>query len=99
GDDMFIEGTPFDDVRSVYDADESLRALLAGPLAQAELILRTGFARTVAHNYAPYASYLAEDFYTEVGDGETTVEVCLRDLDRSKEQHVARFRIRGENGP
>lgn len=99
GDDMFIEGTPFDDVRSVYDADESLRALLAGPLAQAELVLRTGFARAVAHNYTPYERYLAEDFYTEVGNGETTVEVCLRDLDRSKEHHIARFRIRGDNGP
>jgi len=98
GDDTFVEDTRFESVRYVYDADEDLRALLARPLAQVELLLRTAFARAVASSN-PYGTYLTPTYYRELGNDEPTIDACFRDLDRSKERHIVRFRAPGMNGP
>lgn len=62
GDDTFWPGTHFDEVRLVYDADESLRAALAQPLACAELLLRSHTAHAIARTYGPSGKYLEVTF-------------------------------------
>lgn len=91
----FCRGTTFDEIRAVYDADEALRVALVEPLARIELILRSHVARVIADEHGPYGRYLEEDFYTDVGGREPTVESCLRDIDRSKDHHILRYREAG----
>ena len=91
GDDSFLPGTTFDEIRAIYEADEALRAMLGRPLARVELLLRAHTARVIAENHGPYGQYLEEDFYIDVGRGEPTVEACLRDIERSQERHILRF--------
>ncbi|MBF4625267.1 Abi family protein [Clavibacter sp. VKM Ac-2872] len=92
GDDHFVNGTAFDDVRGVYVADEALRDSLVRPLAQVELLLRSHVAHVIGREHGPYQTYLEQDFYTDVGGREATVESCLRDIDRSKDRHILRYR-------
>lgn len=91
GDNTFRPGTTFDEIRTIYEADEALRALLVEPLARVELLLRTHTAHVIAQMHGPYGRYLEEDFYTDVGIGQPTVEGCLRDIERSKERHILHF--------
>lgn len=98
GDDSFLPGTSFASIRAVHDADERLRSALNLPLARVELLLRTHTARVVADEHGPYGRYLEAGFYTEVGDRESTVEACLRDIERSKDRHILRFRAAGTSG-
>lgn len=95
GDDGFRPGVTFDEIRAVYDADEALRIALVRPLAQVELMLRSHVARVIADEHGAYDRYLQESFYTDVGDGEPTVESCLRDIDRSKDRHILHYREAG----
>lgn len=99
GDDRFKPDTTFQAIREIHDSDETLRGLLGQPLARVELLLRTHTAHVIAKTDGPYARYLEEDFYTDVGEGERTVESCLRDLERSKERHILRYRAKGEFAP
>lgn len=92
GDNSFHPGTTFSNIRDIYDADEALRMALIVPLTQVELLLRTHVARVIAHEYGPYGRYLRQDFYTDIEDRETTVEACLRDIDRSRERHILRYK-------
>ncbi|ARC56245.1 hypothetical protein AS850_04040 [Frondihabitans sp. 762G35] len=92
GDDGFRPNTTFDQIRAVYDADESLRIALVRPLAQVELLLRSHVARVISDEYGAYGRYLEKDFYSDVGDREPTVASCLRDTDRSKDRHILRYR-------
>ncbi|MET7771135.1 Abi family protein [Nocardia sp. NPDC005366] len=91
GDDDFRPGTTFHDIRTIYEADEALRSMLVPPLARVELLLRTHTARVIAAAHGPRGRYLKDDFYMDVGQGERTVESCLRDIERSKERHILRF--------
>ena len=94
GDNTFKQNTSFAVIREIYDDDERLRSSLAGRLAQAELVLRTHVARAIADDdrYGPYRHYLDEGFYTSIGDADSTVETCLRDIERSRERHILRYR-------
>ncbi|MEU8621860.1 Abi family protein [Streptomyces sp. NPDC048623] len=92
GDDAFTSGTTFAEIRRIYEADEALRTALSQPLARVELLLRTHVARVIADVHGPYSSFLEESFYTDVGKAEPTVESCLRDIDRSKDRHILRYR-------
>lgn len=91
GDDMFVPGTTFNEIRAIYEADEALRATLVQKLAAVEILLRAHTAQVIADEHGPCEGYLEEDFYTDVGDGEPTVEACLRDIERSKERHILRY--------
>lgn len=95
GDDDFRQGTTFGEIRAVYDADEALRTMLVVPLAHVELMLRSHVARVIADEHGAYGRYLEEGFYTEVGDREPTVDSCLRDIERSKDRHILRYREAG----
>ncbi|MBT2501409.1 Abi family protein [Curtobacterium sp. ISL-83] len=92
GDDEFRSDITFEQIRAVYDADEALRIALVRPLAQVELMLRSHAARAISDEHGAYVRYLEEDFYTDVGDREPTVESCLRDIDRSRDRHILRYR-------
>lgn len=96
GKDDFRPSVTFDEIRAVYDADEALRTALVRPLAQIELLLRSHVAGVIADEHGAYVQYLEEDFYTDVGDREPTVESCLRDIARSKDRHILRYRDRGD---
>ncbi len=88
----FRSGATFEQVRAVYDADEALRIALVRPLAQVELLLRSHVAKVISDRFGAYGRYLEEGFYTDVGDHEPTVESCLRDIERSKDRHILRYR-------
>lgn len=62
---------------------------------QVELMLRSHVARVIADEHGPYGRYLERDFYTDVSGREPTVESCLRDIDRSKDRHILRYRDAG----
>ncbi len=95
GNDAFRPGITFDQIRAVYDADESLRSALAPQLARAEILLRTHTAHVIANEHGPCGTYLEDGFYTEVGEGLTTVESCLKDIVRSKERHILHYKLGG----
>ncbi len=99
GDDAFEQSASFEAIRAIYDADEELRSGLTRPLARAELLLRTHVARVIADDHGAYGGYLDRDFYTDVGDAEPTVESCLRDIERSRERHILRYRDPGGDAP
>lgn len=97
GDNAFLVGTTFSQIRDIYDADEALRTALIRPLTHAELLLRTHVARVIAHDHGPYGDYLQQNFYTDIGDREPTVEACLREIDRSKDRHILRYTINDDS--
>lgn len=98
GEEAFEDGVSFERIRAICDADEGLRATLARPLAQAELLLRTHVARVIADAHGTYGRYLEERFCTDIGGTVPTVESCLRDIERSRERHVLRYRLSDDRG-
>ncbi|ALM19085.1 Abi family protein [Mycobacteroides abscessus] len=98
GNNLFQPGTTFEEIRDVYDADEELRLALIPRLARAEVLLRTHTAYVIANDHGPRGKYLEEDFYTDIGDAEPTVESCLRDIERSKERHILRYKSTDTGG-
>lgn len=99
GDNSFHPGTTFSHIRDIYNADEALRTALIGPLTQIELLLRTHLARVIADDHGPYDDYLQQTFYTDIGDREPTVDVCLREIDRSKDRHILRYKSNTDGTP
>ena len=99
GDDMFVPGTNFSQIRAIYEADVELRATLVPRLAAVEILLRAHTAQVVADDHGSCGRYLEKDFYIDVGDGEPTVEACLRDIERSKERHILRYMPSGGGAP
>ncbi|MBE5488569.1 hypothetical protein E3G71_001070 [Mycobacteroides abscessus] len=97
GNNSFQPGITFEEIRDVYDADEALRLALMPRLARVEVLLRTHTAYVIANDHGPRGKYLEEDFYTDIGDAEPTVESCLRDIERSKEHHILRY-VTTDNG-
>jgi hypothetical protein len=92
GHDDFRDGTAFDEVRTIYEADEALRAVLVQQLARVEVLLRAQTAYVIANEHGPRGRHLQADFYTDAGSQEPTVEACLRDIVRSKERYILRYK-------
>ena len=88
----FRPGVTFDEIRAVYNADAALRITLFESLTQVELMLRSHVARAIADGHGAYGQYLEEEFYTDLRHHEPTVELCLRDIDRSRDPHILHFR-------
>jgi len=42
---------------------------------------------------------LEEDFYTDAAASEPTVESCLKDIERSRERHILRYKAAGGGAP
>lgn len=92
GDDTFLPGHAFDEIRAIYESDEEMRNLLRRQLARAELLLRSHVAQVIADTCGPYRRYREEDFYSYVASGERTLDACLRDIERSNERHILRYK-------
>lgn len=92
GDDEFAPHTTFAEIQRIYEADEGLRATLSQPLARVEILLRTHVARVIADVHGPYGHFLDDGFFTDAGRVESTVKACRRDIDRSKDHHILRYR-------
>lgn len=96
GDNRFQPGTCFADIRAIYDADRALRTLLSQQLAQVELLLRTHTAHAIANLHGPCGRYLEADYYTDAAKSQLTVESCLKDIERSRERHILRYKAAGD---
>ncbi|MDP9903258.1 Abi family protein [Arthrobacter bambusae] len=99
GNDSFEPDATVAKICNIYEADEILRASLSKPLARVEVLLRTHVARVVAADHGPYKKFLEKDFYTDVGEAEPTVEACRRDIERSRERHILRFKTTDNGSP
>lgn len=69
-----------------------MRSQLTAQLTRVEILLRSHTAHVIADQHGAYGRYLREDFYLDVDGHEPTVESCIRDITRSKERHILRFR-------
>lgn len=99
GDNNFLPGTTFDQIKAIYLADNALRSVLTEQLARAELLLRTHTAHVIANKFGPCGDYLRENFYSDAGGSDPTVESCLRDIERSRERHILRYAAPGDLTP
>ncbi len=61
--DVFITGTTFADVMTLYEFDRQLRALLFEGLERNEVTIRTQLAYNLAHKYGPWAYLNHKNFY------------------------------------
>jgi len=92
GDNRFLPGTRFADVWGLYKADEVLRNLLMPRLGSVEVALRTKYAYVVGRDVGPRSGYLNESFFAGARSSESLSDACRKDLDRSKERFILRYR-------
>ena len=92
GDNTFLPGTTFEEIQAIYRADEALRTRLSEALAHAEIALRSHTAHAIATTHGPYKKYLEQGFYTDAPGAEPTATSCLRDIERSRERHILRYK-------
>lgn len=98
GQDQFLPGTSFEQIRDVYEADEQLRHLCFAGLQPMEVALRTAFAYHFSHLVGAEGALTAHDSFTSTGAGrEQIADSVLRDLDRSKEPHVEHYATKDAN--
>lgn len=90
GNDSFREGTSFKTILDIYQADAAIRHRLSRQLTAVELMLRTKVAKVIAEEYSPYGNYLEDSFYLDTSD--RVVESCLRDISRSREPYILRYK-------
>lgn len=94
GDDTFIEGTSFNRIFRLYQAEANLANICKSLLATCELVLRTRFAHYYGEHVAPTRSFAYGRGFTTLptGQRETVEERILSDLDRSKDLFVDHYR-------
>ena len=59
---VFIPGTRFEQVQSLYEFDRALRSLIDEALEPIEISMRTGLAYRLAHKYGPFAHTIPKIF-------------------------------------
>lgn len=99
GENTFVEGTTFDEIWRIYAADADLRALLMPALGRVEVLLRTRYAYVVGRDADPFSSYLDDSYFSGASTSESLAEACRKDLDRSRERFILRYRRPGEADP
>lgn len=94
GDDTFIEGTSFNRIFRLYQAEANLANICKSLLATCELVLRTRFAHYYGEHVAPTRSFAYGKGFTTLSSGrrEPIEERILSDLDRSKDLFVDHYR-------
>lgn len=92
GDNRFTPGSTFADVWALYEADEALRDLLMARLGKVEVALRTKYAYVIGRDADAHGGYLQDSFFTGASTSESLSEACHRDLDRSRERFILRYR-------
>jgi abortive infection bacteriophage resistance protein len=95
GENQFLAGSQFDAIRELHDADEQLRTDTLSQLARVEILLRSHAAYVVAHEFGATGAYLTDAFYTDSPSGPSTADICMRDIERSRDRYVLRYRDDG----
>ena len=95
GDKTFVDGASFETVRGVYAGETMLADVAIAALRRLELVLRTQFAHAFGQIVGPYRLLTADDAFTPPppsATGPSAQEALLRDLNRSREPFVDRYR-------
>ncbi|WP_406709994.1 Abi family protein [Trueperella pyogenes] len=94
GDNQFLEGTSFDVVQRLYEAEQDLVAVCDEVLHPIEVLLRTRFAYYYAQYVGSIGAFARGEGFTQSPDAndERVEEHALSNLDRSKEAFVAHYR-------
>lgn len=96
GDNRFIDGTTFEEIKRVAEIDRKMRILLLDQLSSVEIAVRAMLAHEYGCSYGEGAFYLDPDFYCEGRDAAADkpfyiVAGILSDLERDKGNMVARY--------
>ncbi|WJZ03261.1 Abi family protein [Corynebacterium freiburgense] len=94
GDNRFIEGTSFDILRALYEAEQELATVCDDLLHLIEILLRTRFAYAYGRLVGVTGEFARGEGFTQSPnpDAELVEEHALMNLDRSKELFVAHYR-------
>lgn len=95
GDKTFVDGASFETVRGVYAGETMLADVAIAALRRLELVLRTQFAHAFGQIVGPCRLLTADDAFTPPppsATGPSAQEALLRDLNRSREPFVDRYR-------
>ena len=94
GDDSFIDGTSFERIYDLYEAERKLSSVCKELLAKCEILLRTRFAHHYGESFAPSKSFAYGKGFTQPPsvDEDLIQERILSDLDRSKDLFIAHYR-------
>lgn len=94
GDNRFIEGTSFEKIKDLYEAEHKLVNVLDEVLHPIEVLLRTRFAYAHGHIVGPTGTFALGEGFTQspLPNAERVEEHALTDLDRSKETFVTHYR-------
>ena len=95
GDKTFVNGASFETVRGVYAGETMLADVAIAALRRLEMVLRTQFAHAFGQIVGPCRLLTADDAFTPPppsATGPSAQEALLRDLNRSREPFVDRYR-------
>lgn len=94
GDNQFLQGTSFDVVRGVYEAEEQLLAVCDDLLHPLEVALRTRFAHAYGRSVGVSGAFATGQGFTRPRSPSSlpVEEYVLDNLQRSKEAFVAHYR-------
>lgn len=94
GDDSFIDGTSFERIYGLYEAERKLSSVAKEWLAKCEILLRTRFAHHYGESFAPSKSFAYGKGFTQPPsvDEDLIQERILSDLDRSKDLFIDHYR-------
>ncbi|MCG2674784.1 Abi family protein [Corynebacterium sp. MC-15] len=94
GDNQFFEGTSFETIRALYDAEQELVSVCNELLRPLELLLRTRFAYSYGRLVGVTGMFARGVGFTQSPhpNAERVEEHALSNLDRSKEAFVAHYR-------
>lgn len=89
GDDRFIGGASFEEIREIAEIDSKMRALLLEQLSVVEIAMRAMLAHEYGRDHGERAFYLNTDFYKDGNDAARDkpleiVKGILSDLERDK---------------
>lgn len=92
GDDRFIGGASFEEIREIAEIDSKMRVLLLEQLSVVEIAMRAILAHEYGRDYGERAFYLDTDFYKDDNDATRDkpleiVKGILYDLERDKGPH------------
>lgn len=99
GDNAFVEGASFADIRKIMELDSQLRKLLFQQLTVIEIGIRAALAHELGRTHGNKAFYLGESSYLNLNDKrENIVKSLVSDLSRTKAASIAHFADEEFNG-
>lgn len=100
GNNNFMQGSSFNKIASLYEAEKSLIAVCYEVLHPIEVLLRTRFAYHYANRVSEIGGFALGEGFTQHPDTsrERVEEHALKDLDRSKETFVQHYRTSKHDG-